>query len=236
MNDVDDRLRQLFEDKAREVPPHVEVPSGLRARSRRRIALNSVLALAIALMFAVGALGAMRVIRSAERITPGASGTRRGASEGAATSAPACSAGRLRADAALGGAMGSREGVILVTNVSSTTCTLQGRPTLTLLDADLRPITSGVEFVHTAPAWRVERRPKPAGWPVVTLRPGQAASVRVRWSNWCPQGRPAPLWRIGIPGGGREDVYGIDGVEPPPCNGRAAPSTIEIGPFEPPAP
>jgi hypothetical protein len=67
----------------------------------------------------------------------------------------------------------------------------------------------------------------------VTLAPGDVASVRIRWSNWCPDGRAAPLWRIGIPSGGSVDGNGLDAVPPPPCNGPGSPSTVEVGPFEP---
>jgi len=132
------------------------------------------------------------------------------------------------------GAAGSRGGAIGATNFSDKTCTTQGRPTITLLDRHLHPITSGVTFASSPPGWAVNRSPKPAGWPVVTLRPGHTASFRVRWSNWCPDGRAAPLWRIHVPGGGTVDVAnGMDSVSPPPCNGRGQSSTIEVGPFEP---
>jgi hypothetical protein len=80
----------------------------------------------------------------------------------------------------------------------------------------------------------VNGSPKPAGWPVVKVRTGYSADVRIRWSNWCPDGRSAPLWRLEIPGGGTVDVMnGLDSVSPPPCNGPGLPSTIEEGPFEP---
>ena len=132
------------------------------------------------------------------------------------------------------GAAGSREGALSLTNFADVTCTLQGRPTITLMDGNLKPITSGATFAPSPPGWRVNGSPKPAGWPVVTLRSGDSASVRIRWSNWCPDGRPAPLWRVAIPGGGTVDVVnGMDAVSPPPCNGPGQPSTIEVGPFEP---
>jgi hypothetical protein len=132
------------------------------------------------------------------------------------------------------GAAGSQEGGVTLTNFSSTACSLQGRPVVTLLDENLNPITSGVTFLHSPPGWKADGAPKPDGWPIVTLHPGDAALVRIRWSNWCPDGRPAPLWRLGIPGSGTVDVTnGFDGVSPPPCNGQDLPSTVEVGPFEP---
>jgi len=131
------------------------------------------------------------------------------------------------------GAAGSREGAIRFTNYSNTTCTLQGTPKITLLDGNLRPITSGVVFVSSPPGWKANASPQPAGWPVVTLAPFHSASVRIRWSNWCPQGRSAPVWRMTIPGGGTTDVNGFEAISPPPCNGAGQPSTIAEGPFEP---
>jgi hypothetical protein len=131
------------------------------------------------------------------------------------------------------GAAGSREGAAVLTNFSGGTCTVQGRPAIVLLDQNLNPIISGIVFEPAQPGWAVNRSPEPAGWPFVTLAPGDAASVRVRWGNWCPDGRAAPLWRMEIPGGGTVDVMGLDAVGPPPCNGQGQPSTIEVGPFEP---
>jgi hypothetical protein len=131
------------------------------------------------------------------------------------------------------GAAGSREGAISLTNLSSDTCTLEGTPAITLLDPNLNPITSGIRSRGSPPGWMADASPQPLGWPVVTLAPGDVASVRVSWLNWCPDARPAPLWRVGIPGSSTVDVNGFDAVPPPPCNGRGEPSTVEVGPFEP---
>jgi hypothetical protein len=131
------------------------------------------------------------------------------------------------------GAAGSRAGGILLQNWSDQTCTLGGLPPISLLDQAGERITSGVDFSATPPQWQVDHSPEPAGWPVVTLRPGDSAFVRLRWSNWCPDGRPTPRWEVGIPGGGTIVVGGMDSVGPPPCNGQGQSSTIEVGPFEP---
>lgn len=150
-----------------------------------------------------------------------------------AATAASCGSGQLRATAMMQGAAGSLVGVIDIANFSSTRCTLQGRPALTLLDQNLRPITTGIAFTRAPAGWVVDGSPRPSGWPVVTLRPGDAASVRIQWTNWCRSGR-APLWRVGIPGSGAVDVIaGLDSVSPPPCNGPGQPSTIAVGPFEP---
>ena len=131
------------------------------------------------------------------------------------------------------GAAGSRQGMIELSNLSQQTCTLEGTPGVTLFDHDGNPITSGVTFVSAPAGWEVEGSPQPSGWPVVTMEPGDLASVRIRWSNWCPAGRAAPTWRMELPGGRSADVNGLDTTGPPPCNGPTQPSTIEVGPFEP---
>ncbi len=121
----------------------------------------------------------------------------------------------------------------MLTNFSDSACTLKGRPTITLLAQDLTPISSGVDFTLSPPGWKANALPAPSGWPVVKVARRNVAVVRIRWSNWCPQNRPAPLWRVAIPGSGAVDVMGLDGASPPPCNGQGQDSTIEVGPFEP---
>jgi hypothetical protein len=224
MNDVDDRLRELFADKAAEVPPHLEVPQALRARSRRRIAVNAMLAAVVALGLGTGAVGALRLIERAGGTTPG-DGTTSPPSPSPSATIASCAAGQLRAAAQLEGAMGSREGVALVSNDSNTACTLRGHPTVVLLNADGAE-EPDVTYQDTAPGWRVDGEPRPAGWPVVTLRPGGVASFRVRWTNWCPDGRDAPLWTIDMGPDGRVDVADTDAVGSPPCLG---PSTGPMG-------
>jgi hypothetical protein len=81
------------------------------------------------------------------------------------------------------------------------------------------------------PWWVVQGSARPSGWPTVTLAPGQAAAVRIRWSNWCRR-EPNPAWEVAAPGGGTVPVD-LRGSAPPPCNGPGQPSTIEEGPFEP---
>jgi hypothetical protein len=230
MRNVDERLRELFEAKAADVPPQGTVPPSLRSRARRRIALNAIVAVMVIAALGGGAVGALRSIERADRVTPG------GKSNGTtgSTTLGACAAGQLRADASLGGAMGSREGAILVENVSSTRCALQGYPRFRLLDASGRGATAAYEQRRTEPQWKADRASAPRGWPVVTLRPGARASVRLRWSNWCGTGsEAAPVWTLRVPGSGRIDVMAMDATSPPPCNGPGLPSTISVGPFEP---
>jgi Protein of unknown function (DUF4232) len=227
MNDMRDDLRAVLRRKAGQVPPHREVPGSLTGRARRRIAVNLLGVGLVVAVVGTGAFAGLRTLGSAP-------GTRVPGGSSAAATPQACTSARLRAVGSFEGAAGSREGNVTLTNYSDVTCTLKGTPTISLLTQDLKPITSGVTFTASAPAWKVYGTGKPAGWPDVTLRPGASALVRIRWSNWCPDGRAAPLWRVGIPGDDSVDVAnGFEELGPPPCNGAGLPSMIEVGPFEP---
>ena len=236
MNDLREDLRELFQRKAGEVSPHREVPRSLTGRARRRIALNALGVVLVVLVLGGGAVAGFRSLGTGRVQQPGGVGPTSSPSPSPTTSTgtvAACTGGQLRAVGTMEGAAGSREGGVRLENLSDAACTLQGRPAITLLDENLDPITTGVTFMPSPSGWKVNRLPKPAGWPVVTIRPGQPAFVRIRWSNWCPDGRPAPLWRLAVTGGGSVDVNGMDALGAPPCNGPTLPSTIEVGPFEP---
>ncbi len=229
-----DDLRELLRRRAAQVPPHLELPRSLTGRARRRIALNALAVGLTVLLLAGGAFAGVRAFRAAPVRQPeGEPTTSSDQHTPSASTIPVCTSARLRAVGSMQGAAGSREGGISLANLSDATCTLQGTPTITLLDQNLEPVTSGVTLGSSPPGWAADGSPEPAGWPVVTVRPGDSAFVRIRWSNWCPDGRPAPLWRLDIPGGGTVDVNGFEAVTPPPCNGPGQPSTVEEGPFEP---
>jgi hypothetical protein len=243
VNNMDDEIREMLRHKAGEVSSR-GVPSSLLGRARLRIMRNAAIVGTTLVVLVGGAFIGVRALSSSESpkpIPPASSHSPRPtprrvhhtASPVQPTSAEACTSDQLRAVGTLEGAAGSREGAIAVTNFSDKNCTLQGTPAITLLDQNLNPITSGVTFSSSPAGWEANASPTPPGWPVVTLAPGDAASVRLRWSNWCPDGRAAPLWRGEIPGGGSVDVMGLDAALPPPCNGQTQPSTIEVGPFEP---
>jgi hypothetical protein len=244
---MDDELRDLFQRKADDVPPHQEVPGRLARRARRRVALNGLAVGALVVVLAGGAFAGVRALGSGGTTQPGGSPTvtsqptQPGGSPTMTTqptpspspAVAACTSGQLRAVGTMEGAAGSREGDVALTNLSDQTCTVQGTPVITLLDGNLDPITSDVTFDTSPPAWEANGQPQPEGWPVVSVAPGDVASVRIRWSNWCPDGAAAPLWRMEVTGGGTVDVLGLDAVSPPPCNGPGQPSTIAVGPFEP---
>jgi Protein of unknown function (DUF4232) len=241
----------MMRRKADEVNRQRAVPGELTRRVRLRVARNvSVVGIMLVVLGAGAFVGArtLNPLHSPRHVPPASrrtghpkhhlSPTPHTSTTPPATTTPtvaaaACSAGQLRAVGTLEGAAGSRGGAITLTNFSDTTCTLQGQPTITLLNHKLKPITAGVTYSPAPASWVVNASPTPPGWPVVTIAPGQAASVRIGWSNWCPDGRPAPLWQLSVPQGGSVDVYGLDAAFPPPCNGQGQPSTIEVGPFEP---
>ena len=128
--------------------------------------------------------------------------------------------------------MGSVEGSIRLTNVGAGTCTLSGRPTVSIFSSTGHDVSPQV--TEGEPQWQADGAPEPAGWPVVSLQPGSAASVRVRWSNACPQLSGPASWKLDLgKGGGTLDVSGADASLVPPCNGPSEPSTLEVGPFEP---
>ena len=227
---MDDDLRQLdavLRDRAAEVPQVQDVPPTMVARARRRVARNAVVFVLGAAVIVVGASAGLATLGAQHGpgvAIPGDSGS----------SAPstACAAPALRAEVSLGGAMGSVEGSIRLTNVGGATCTLSGRPTVSILSSTGHDVA--LQVSPSEPQWQVDGGAEPAGWPVVSLRPGSAASIRVRWSNACPQLSGPASWKLDLGnGGGTLYVSGADASLVPPCNGPSEPSTLEVGPFEP---
>ncbi len=246
MTPFDQDVRDLLRRRAENVPPHGEVPASLAPRVRRRIAFNAALAGAVAVVLAAGAFASVRAFTGsapqpvgptpppthASQPAPSQSAT--GASPTGPVGAPACTSADLRLVGALGGAAGSRGGAVRITNVSGAACTLEGTPSITLLDRSGRPITAGVTIGTSQAFWQSHSRSTPPGWPVVTIDPGGVASFQILWSNWCANQQQPPTWRVAIPGGGTVEATGMDVPDgPPPCNGPGQPSTVSIGPFEP---
>jgi hypothetical protein len=222
MNDDPMDLEHVLRDRAAEVRYLQEAPPNMLVRARWRIvrnALSSVVAAGLVVVAVSAGLGSLR--------TPN---TQVPATSTPTQSTLSCTAADLRATAALEGAAGSVEGSIDVTNLSEETCTLEGQPTVTLFSSAGQELSVLVQPVD--PQWEVDGASPPEGWPVVRLRPGSAAAVRVRWMNPCPQLEDPALWRVELPGGrGTLDVSRADAI--PPCNGTAQPSKLEVGPFEP---
>lgn len=224
------RLEAVMKERAAEVSSFQVAPAAMLARARRRIvrnAVSTVLAVGLIVAGASAGLAGLGALRGPSGQTPGGTHT-----STPAPSVRACTASDLRANANLQGAAGSLLGSIDVTNVGATSCTLRGRPTVTLLSAGGQVLSVAVRDV--IPQWRADRSPTPNGWPVVHLRSGATASIRIRWNNQCPQLQHPARWEVGLPnGGGTLDVLGADTTSPPPCLGPAETSTLEVGPFEP---
>ena len=226
---MDDDLRTLehvLRERAAEIPHIQQVPPALGARARRRIVRNglaSVLAVGLLVAGASGALAGLGAFRGASEVP-------RGHSSNPVASTSSCIAANLRATASLDGAAGSVVGSIDLTNAGAETCTLEGRPVLTLFRSPSQEVTVRVNEVN--PQWQENASSPPPGWPVVSLRPGAAAAIRVRWTNACPQLTGPALWTVDL-GSGR-GTLNVSGAEAfPPCNGAAEPSTLEVGPYEP---
>lgn len=219
MNEIDEEVRQMLRERSRDVVPRFDVPTSMVTRTRRRIAVN---ALAVATTVVVASAGAFAGLRAVTR----------GAQPEVVTAPDACLSTQLRTTAVIEGAAGAREGAITLTNDSGPDCVLKGLPTIRLVDGNGDPIITGITFLRGDPMWKKDDLLQPAGWPVVTLQHGDAASIQIRWSNWCPDGRPAPAWEIAL-ADGQVDVDAMRDAFPPPCNGQGQPSTIEVGPFEP---
>ena len=228
----DAKIRELLHQMADEVPPHHSVPSSIERRAKQRMAVNSVVVGGMIAALAVGVFVSVRALAPASKPTPAPF-----QSSGTTTTISRCTNGQLRAIGSLSGAAGSRIGGITLMNYSNRACTLTGRPVIKLYNS-AGLITSGVSFIASPATWQANASPQPTGWPVVTLKAmgtsPNSAYFRIGWSNWCPQGRSAPLWRVLIPGSSTVDVTnGMDQINPPPCNGPGMPSTIAVGPFEP---
>ena len=222
MNDDLNELDQVLREKASEVPYFQKAPRKLIARARRRVARNALASIVVAGLVVAGASTGLAGLR-ADRVPPASSLT---------PPTTSCTAPNLRAVAALQGAAGSVEGSLQLTNLGDKTCTLEGRPKVMLFESSGRPLS--VSDLAVPPQWQAHAASPPAGWPVVRLSPGAVASIRVRWSNPCPQLSDPAFWRVSLPEGrGTLDVLGADATSPPPCNGPTQPSTLEVGPFEP---
>jgi len=220
MDDDLTTLEQVLRDRGAEVPHLQQAPPRMLVRARRRVVRNAVASAVAAGIVIVGASAGLAGLRASSTGVGGPT----------PTPSTSCTAGDLQAAANLDGAAGSLVGSIDVTNHGDRTCTLEGRPSVTLTGPSGSLLSLEVQEVDAR--WQVEQTPRPAGWPVVTLGPGAAASVRIDLSNVCPQLDGPPRWTIDLMNGrGTLEVAGADSI--PTCNGAAEPSTLNVGPFEP---
>jgi Protein of unknown function (DUF4232) len=229
MDDDQSRLERELRERAAEVPYLQEAPAKVLARARRRVARNALTSLVVVGLIVVGASAGLGALRGPTRVITGNHGS---PSPTQVPSTSVCTASDLRATGALSGAMGSVGGAIDLKNTGATTCTLTGRPTVTLTSSTGDALS--VQVTDVIPQWQADGKPSPQGWPIVSLRPGTSASIRVSWSNECPQLSNPVAWSVELgDGGGLLNVAGADAAFAPPCNGSAEPSILQVGPFEP---
>jgi hypothetical protein len=147
-----------------------------------------------------------------------------------------CEAGDLQAVAGWQDAVGAMSGAVAFTNGSDTSCALQGRPGIHLLDAtgalmpvanvDLDPFFGNPDVTPVAYA------------PVILLRPGEKSFVRFVWSNWCGTQKGPFQLAIALPGAGGQitvparDATGNPLDTSPRCDATDVTSTISIGTFQ----
>jgi hypothetical protein len=225
MDDDLNQLEQMLRDRAAEVPHVQDVPPTMLTRARRRVARNAVASVLGAVLIVAGASAGFANLRGSGGTLPESSGS-------VAPTSTACAASDLHGAVSLEGAAGSVEGSIDLTNVGGATCTLTGRPAVSIWNSQGQAVA--LQVTASDPQWKVNTTPEPQGWPVVSLHPGSAASVRVRWSNACPQLSGPVSWKIDLGNGaGTLDASSADPSFVPSCNGPIEPSTLEIGPFEP---
>ena len=234
MDDDLKKLEDVLDEKAGEVPQFQELPRKTATRAHWRVGRNAAASILVAGVIVIAGSWGLTNVRNPSRVAvPGGTTT-----QSPATSDNTCLPADLEASASLQGAAGSVEGFLLMTNEGTTTCTLSGKPVLSLVQTAPESVSSGepviVNVVDAAPSWQVNGASQPPGWPVVTLEPGSAAAVSVRWSNACPQVSGQVEWMVSDGNGGTKIV-----VDPsrttlvPPCNGASEPSTLEVGPYEP---
>jgi hypothetical protein len=221
MDDDLTTLEQVLRERAAQVPHLQEAPSRMLVRARRRVVRNALASAVAAGLIIVGASAGLAGLR--------ASSSGLGDKPTPTPSTSACIAADLQATANLQGAAGSVVGSIDLKNHGDLTCTLEGWPTISISDAFGRPME--VQVIHGDPQWKRDGAPPPGGWPIVSLRSFEVGAISVRWTNPCPQLLHGAFWTVDLgDGAGTLQVFVPD---PPSCNGRAEPSTLDVGPFEP---
>ena len=135
------------------------------------------------------------------------------------------------------GAIGSSVvGNLILENVASDACGVQGAPVLELLDSAGAPL----------PVEQITRDETPA--PPVALEPAARAQSFFAWGNWCEGGVPRGLGagpieggltlRMTLPGGGEPllaetTADGLPMVDTPRCDAPGTSSSVAVDPFEP---
>ena len=146
-------------------------------------------------------------------------------------SASSCDSSQLRASLRLQGATQSVVGPFTVTNVSKTSCSLDGTPLVALRSTDGAAIAASQ--TAAAPFWADEGSPKPAGWPLVTVAAGGKARVKLQFINWCGGPDTALKVSLALPGQRGKLLAATGRVGGASCISGKGPVRIRVGPFEP---
>ncbi len=156
------------------------------------------------------------------------------------TPAPPCRASQLRPvgdgftfQAAISGATGS----VALRNIGTAPCSLRGRPAVRFVGAPKAPEQRQVPLPPQQPPF--PRLLLPAAR-LLSLAPGDSASLGIEWRNWCvpnaqtakkPLIPPTSVRITLLDGRGSLDVY-YNAVTS--CEHPEGPSTIGVRPFQPP--
>jgi hypothetical protein len=142
-------------------------------------------------------------------------------------SAPRCTQANIgHGTASMQGATGSMAGGATLMNTSSSGCTVNGRPRVTILDANGTSIpTKPARLRHD-----LFGMPRPPHYPLLSLRPGQRAVVPIFWFNLCDHPRPPARLRLTWQGN-TVTVPIQSGV--PRCDDPSSPSHLLVGHFQP---
>jgi len=130
-----------------------------------------------------------------------------------------CSSGQLGVFAVANGGGGAMVGEFALRNNGLARCTLQGRPVVSLLGTNRRPLDVQTEGV--TPARRLR------------LLPQSVASVHFQWRNWCRLAFPPRVtMKLALPHGGGS-ISARMAVGRPRCDSPKDPSTLSVDPFQP---
>src|SRR5262245_17194761 len=141
-----------------------------------------------------------------------------GCSSGRGDDRAACASDQLGVWAVTQNGGGATGGKFQLRNDGPAACWLSGRPKLSVLDAQGRPLAI---------------RAVPSRLSSVRLEPGDAAEVRFQWHNWCRLIAPAAL-RLVLPGGGGTIRTKAEiGIGRPRCDEPKAASMLAVSSFGP---
>src|SRR5207247_9234068 len=127
-------------------------------RARRRVARNALASVLGAVLIVAGASAGLGALHGPGGTLPGTSGS-------SAPPSTACAASDLQGTVSLEGAMGSVEGSIDLTNVGGATCTLTGRPAVSIWNSQGQAVA--VQGAASEPQGKADAAAQPQGWPVV---------------------------------------------------------------------